>query len=106
MMMVDEVVNNEVENAEIQLNSIIGYSLSDQHRDHSWCPILLSQSWPPFQTLIQFLPSTYNPIFWGHIRLPFPLKSFMYAPLISRQSPKSYIMKANTVYLMPKQFNF
>ena len=33
--MVDEVVNNEVENAEIQLNSIIGYSLSDQHRG---CP--------------------------------------------------------------------
>ena len=31
MMMVDEVVNNEVENAEIQINSIIGYSLSDQH---------------------------------------------------------------------------
>ena len=31
MMMVDEVVNNEVENAEIQINSITGYSLLDQH---------------------------------------------------------------------------
>ena len=32
MMMVDEVVNNEVENAEIQINSITGYSLLDQHK--------------------------------------------------------------------------
>ena len=41
MMMVDEVVNNEVENAEIQLNSIIGYSLSDQHRDQHTVPLPL-----------------------------------------------------------------
>ena len=28
---VDEVVNNEVEDAEVQLNSITGYSLSEKH---------------------------------------------------------------------------